>query len=35
MTNKHGEWIWFELLTGDPDAAQAFYGDVVGWTTAC
>lgn len=32
MTNAHGEWIWFELLTPDPDAAQAFYGDVVGWT---
>lgn len=32
MTNKHGEWVWFELLTTDPDAAQAFYGDVIGWT---
>ena len=32
MTNAHGEWIWFELLSTDPDAAQAFYGDVVGWT---
>lgn len=32
MTNKHGEWVWFELLTSDPDAAQRFYGDVVGWT---
>lgn len=32
MTNSHGEWIWFELLSDDPDAAQAFYGDVVGWT---
>ena len=31
MTNKHGEWIWFELWTSDPDAAQRFYGDVVGW----
>ncbi len=32
MTNRHGEWVWFELLTPDPDAAQSFYGDVVGWT---
>ncbi|MBU1755703.1 MAG: VOC family protein [Alphaproteobacteria bacterium] len=32
MTNAHGEWIWFELLTGDPDAAQVFYGEVIGWT---
>lgn len=34
MTNAHGEWIWFELLTSDPDAAAAFYGDVAGWTAA-
>ena len=24
-------FIWYELLTGDPDAAAAFYGKVVGW----
>ena len=27
-----GNWIWYELLTGDPDAATRFYGKVVGWT---
>jgi uncharacterized protein len=32
MTNRHGEWVWFELLTPDPDAAQRFYTDVIGWT---
>lgn len=32
MTNRHGEWVWFELLTTDPDAAQQFYDSVVGWT---
>ena len=32
MSNTQGEWIWFELLTRDADAAQAFYGDVLGWT---
>ncbi|QCO66695.1 VOC family protein [Luteimonas yindakuii] len=32
MANTHGEWIWFELLTSDPDAAQTFYGEVLGWT---
>src|SRR5687767_8487219 len=32
--NPHGSFIWYELLTGDPDAAAAFYGDVVGWTAA-
>ncbi len=25
-------FIWYELLTTDVDAAQTFYGDVVGWT---
>lgn len=26
-------FIWQELITPDPDAAAAFYGSVVGWTT--
>jgi len=34
MPNKHGDFIWYELLTGDADVAQRFYGDVVGWTFA-
>lgn len=34
MRNKHGDFIWYELLTDDPDAAQAFYGDVIGWQFA-
>ena len=34
MTNPHGSFIWYELLTSDADAAQAFYGKVVGWTAA-
>lgn len=32
MPNKHGDFIWYELMTGDPDAAQAFYGPLLGWT---
>lgn len=32
MANKHGDFIWYELLTSDADAAQAFYTAVVGWT---
>ena len=32
--NPHGSFIWYELLTVDPDAAAAFYGDVLGWTAA-
>jgi uncharacterized protein len=34
MTNKHGDFIWYELLTTDADAAAEFYGKVVGWTSA-
>ena len=26
-----GKFVWFELLTGDPGRAQAFYGEVLGW----
>jgi uncharacterized protein len=32
MTNPHGSFIWYELLTSDADAAQAFYEKVVGWS---
>lgn len=31
MTNKHGDFIWYELMTPDAEAAQAFYGAVIGW----
>lgn len=31
MTNPAGSFIWYELMTTDPDAASAFYGEVVGW----
>ncbi|MBB5684484.1 VOC family protein [Sphingobium boeckii] len=30
--NKHGEFIWYELLSPDADASKAFYDVVVGWT---
>lgn len=29
--NPHGSFIWYELLTSDPDAAAEFYGEVIGW----
>lgn len=32
MSNPHGAFIWYELLTSDPDGAQSFYGEVAGWT---
>ena len=31
MANQHGDFIWYELLTSDADAAGEFYGKVVGW----
>ena len=31
MANPKGDFIWYELLTSDADAAQRFYGNVVGW----
>lgn len=29
-----GSFVWYELMTTDPAAAQAFYGKVMGWTFA-
>ena len=26
-----GSFFWYDLMTTDVDAAQKFYGDVVGW----
>ncbi|MBU8540677.1 VOC family protein [Falsiroseomonas tokyonensis] len=34
MTNPHGSFIWYELLTTDPAAAARFYGSLLGWTEA-
>ncbi|WP_068077276.1 VOC family protein [Novosphingobium lentum] len=34
MTNPAGSFIWYELMSPDPDAAKAFYDNVVGWTIA-
>lgn len=31
MTNPLGSFLWYELMTPDPDAAAAFYGAVIGW----
>lgn len=32
--NIHGDFIWYELMTPDAAAAQAFYGPVIGWTVS-
>jgi predicted enzyme related to lactoylglutathione lyase len=31
MTNFHGRFVWYELMTTDSEAARAFYASVVGW----
>ena len=31
MKNKHGDFIWYELITEDSHAAAKFYSKVVGW----
>ena len=32
MPDPQGSFIWYELMTPDPDASKAFYDAVVGWT---
>ena len=34
MADKHGDFVWYELMTPDPDSAKAFYGGLLGWTFA-
>ena len=31
MTSHHGSFVWYELMTTDTAAAEAFYRAVVGW----
>lgn len=31
MTNPHGTFIWYELMSADPAKARRFYEGVVGW----
>jgi uncharacterized protein len=33
MTNPHGDFIWYELLTSDADASSDFYGKLIGWSS--
>lgn len=32
MTDRTGQFFWYELMTSDPTAAETFYKAVVGWT---
>jgi uncharacterized protein len=34
MTNKHGDWVWYELMTSDAAGAQSFYGPLLSWKIA-
>ena len=34
MSDHRGRFLWYELMTTDPEAAKAFYADVVGWGAA-
>ncbi|PIW56104.1 MAG: VOC family protein [Sphingomonadales bacterium CG12_big_fil_rev_8_21_14_0_65_65_10] len=34
MNDKHGDFIWYELLTGDAEGAKSFYGPLLGWKFA-
>jgi predicted enzyme related to lactoylglutathione lyase len=33
MASQEGNFVWYELMTNDPAAAEAFYKKVNGWTT--
>jgi uncharacterized protein len=33
MSGSHGCFVWYELLTPDPEAAEAYYTQVIGWGT--
>lgn len=34
MTDRQGDFVWYELMTTDADAAQAFYEPLLGWKFA-
>lgn len=34
MSSKQGDFIWYELMTRDADASQAFYSGLLGWQFA-
>ena len=31
MSNAHGKFVWYDVMTTDTEAAQAFYQRVLGW----
>jgi len=33
MSENRGRFVWYDLMTTDPDAAQSFYTKLIGWGT--
>ncbi len=33
MADSQGRFVWYELITTEPEAAKSFYAGVVGWDT--
>jgi hypothetical protein len=33
MSNDRGRFVWYDLMTSDPEAAQTFYKELIGWGT--
>jgi len=33
MSDNRGRFVWYDLMTSDPDAAQSFYTKLIGWGT--
>lgn len=31
MANRHGDFVWYELMTTDAEASRAFYETAIGW----
>jgi uncharacterized protein len=31
MSDSHGKFVWYELMTPDPKAAETFYRSAIGW----
>lgn len=32
MTTVQGSWLWYDLMSPDPEGSKAFYDTVLGWT---
>ena len=32
--NANGRFVWYDLMTNDPEGAKRFYGELIGWKTS-